>query len=131
MNIFELASRSALRFPSSRGPLTTEQLWGIPLKSKSGFDLDHVARSAYAEVQALDSTSFVDAEVSPAKADAELRMEIVKHVIASKQAAAKEAADASARRAEREKLLNILQNKKDEQLASLSIEELEARIAKA
>ena len=37
MNIFEYATRAKLRFASSRGDLTVEQLWDVPLRSTDGF----------------------------------------------------------------------------------------------
>lgn len=59
----------------------------------------------------------------------ELRLEILKHIRDVKQAEAKAVREASARRAEKERLLEIVAQKKQGQLAELSVEELEARIA--
>ena len=47
-NIFELATRKALRFGTERGPVTVEQLWQMPLQSKNLFDLDNVAKACNA-----------------------------------------------------------------------------------
>ena len=44
INIFEQASRAKLRFDSVKGQLVTEQLWDLPLQSKTNFDLDTVAK---------------------------------------------------------------------------------------
>jgi hypothetical protein len=42
----EYAVRNKLRFSSSRGELTAEQLWDVPLRSKDGLDLNAVAQTA-------------------------------------------------------------------------------------
>ena len=42
MNLFEIASRKKLRIPTTKGDLTVEQLWDLPLKS-TGLSLDKIA----------------------------------------------------------------------------------------
>ena len=44
-NIFEYATRSKLRFQSSHGVLTVEQLWEVPLRSKAGDDKPERSKS--------------------------------------------------------------------------------------
>ena len=58
-NIFETATRKALRFGTERGPVTVEQLWQMPLQSKNLFDLDNVAKSCNAKVKSFAEESFV------------------------------------------------------------------------
>lgn len=128
MNLFEQATRQALRFPSARGPLTTEQLWELPLQAKNGFDLDNTAKAINAELRDEKEESFVDTGTSPARATLELKLEILKHIIAVKKAENTAARDQAARRAEKQRLLEIMQGKKDEALTNLSIEEIQARI---
>ena len=43
MNLFEIASRNKLRVPTTKGDLTVEQLWDLPLKSANGLSLDSIA----------------------------------------------------------------------------------------
>lgn len=129
MNIFELASKQALRFPSVRGELTTEQLWGMHLQSKSGFDLDSVAKTVNASLKSVTEESFVATTTNPAKTTLELKMEILKHVIAAKLVENEEARTRAANAVKKEKLLAILGDKQDEALKSLSPEELQAQIA--
>jgi hypothetical protein len=45
MNIFEQATRRAIRFESAKGDLSVEQLWDLPLQSRNQFDLDTVAKT--------------------------------------------------------------------------------------
>lgn len=127
-NIFEQATRTGIRFATSRGLISTEQLWAVPLTSKDGFDLDTVARAVNADLKGVTEESFVAVRPSPAKALHELRLEVVKHIIAVKLAEKQAANDAAARKAEKDKLVGLLADKQDEALKNLTPEELQARI---
>ena len=130
MNIFEIASKQKLRFSSIRGELTTEQLWDLPLQTRSGgFDLDTIAKDVNRSLKGVTDESFVSTKESPAKAKFELQLEILKYIIAVKMKAESDARDRAAKIAQKEKLLNILAEKEDDALKSLSSEELVKRIA--
>lgn len=130
-NLFEQATRRKLRFPSPRGPLTVEQLWDLPLQSKASpeFSLDAVARAVNADLKATAEESFVAPEANSANSTQQLMLDIVKHVIAVRIADNKAAESLSAKRAERQKLLGLLEKRKDEALESLTPEQIEARLA--
>lgn len=127
-NIFLQASRLKLRFPSSKGELTTEQLWDLPLSSKTGFDLDSVARAVYSQMNAVAEPSFVAVRSNPLKDKLELSLEIVKHVIATKMAENEVANKRAAAKAERDRLTAILADKQDADLRSLSADEIKRRL---
>ena len=127
MSIFEQASRAKLRFPSIKGELTTEQLWDIPLQSKTGFDLDNIAKAVNREVKAVTEESFVT-EVNPANTRLTLAFDVVRHVIAVKIKEASIAAERHNKIAERDKLLDILADKQDAALKQLSPEEIQKRL---
>ncbi len=129
ISIFERASRAKLRFVSIRGLLSVEDLWDLPLTSKTGFDIDSVAREANAQLKAAGEESFVSTKPNPAKALLELQMEIVKHVIAVRLQEQEAAKAKTERKAERERLLGALENKQEEALKGLTAEEIRARIA--
>lgn len=128
-NLFKYAAISKLRFPSVRGDLTVEQLWDLPLESKTGFDLDSVAKAVNKDLKSQAEESFVATTSNPAKGQLEAKLEIVKEVIADKIAASEARRLASARSAERQKLLDILHSKKVDELQGMSVEELEKRIS--
>jgi hypothetical protein len=128
MNIFERASIEKLRFPSCKGLLATEQLWDLPLSSKTGFDLDTVAKTVNAELKNAAEESFVATTHNPAKALLELQLEVVKHIIAARLAANEQARLRSARAEERAKLTDILADKQDAALRSLTTEEIHVRL---
>ena len=128
-NIFELATRKALRFGTERGPVTVEQLWQMPLQSKNLFDLDNVAKACNAKVKSFAEESFVTtASSNPAKAEAELALEVVKHIIAVKMAEAADAAQAAKKAETRQKILGIMAEKQDEALKGMSMDELKKQL---
>jgi acyl-CoA reductase-like NAD-dependent aldehyde dehydrogenase len=125
---FRFATRHKVRFISSRGELNVEQLWDVPLRSKDGFNLDAVAKTANKALKDLSEESFVSTSRTPAHERAEIVLEIVKHVIEvrlDEEAAAKKRA---ANKVEREKLLQILADKQVGKLSELSEKELQDRI---
>ncbi|BCY08634.1 hypothetical protein [Actinoplanes sp. L3-i22] len=128
MTIFETATREKFRYPSTKGLLTTEQLWELPLTAKSGFSLDDVAKAVNAELKAVTTESFVATETNPAKATLETKLEVVKHVIAVRIAEDQAAKAAAAKKLEKEKLVAVLGRKQDAVLENLTEAELLARI---
>lgn len=126
-DIFHYALRNKLRFKVQRGTITTEQLWDLPLNSRTGDSLEAVARDLYAEISSLPATPFT-ATAPVTQTHTERRLEVVKAVIADKQKEASARAEAALRAQEIERLRDALAQKKGEALASMSIEEIEARL---
>lgn len=129
-DIFKYAAQHKLRFPSARGDLTVEQLFQLPLKSQTGFDLDTVARTINGELKGVSEESFVeDTSADPRKQALTVSLDIVKDVIATKQAENRAALDKTRKSAERKKLLDVIAAKKDEKLSQSSLDELEKKLA--
>ena len=125
--MFEQATKLGLRFSTVRGDLTVEDLWNLPLTGKTRINLDDIAKGLNKELQSSEE-SFVETKT---KEDSilNLKFDIVKHIIKVKLEE-RDAAKLSAKKAqEREKLLQILASKQDEELNGLSKEEVEARLA--
>lgn len=128
MNLFEIASREAFRFTSNKGELTVEQLWQLPLQSKSGFDLDNVAKGINATIKTLAEESFVSS-ANPTTTVWQMKLDLVKHIIGVKLEELrinKAKVDNAALKA---KLTGILEEKQDVELQKLTPEEIRARIA--
>lgn len=126
--MFEYAARNKLRFTSIKGELTTEQLWDVPLRSQSGFDLDAIAKGAKRAFTTATEESFVNTERTPEHARLEAAFEIVKYVIGVKlqeEATAKKRAE---NKAEKEQLLKALAEKQEGKLSKMSEAELRRRI---
>jgi hypothetical protein len=128
--VFKFAAQYKLRFPSSRGDLTAENLFDLPLKSKSGFDLDTVARTIHAELKSMGEESFVeDPSDDPRKKTLEVSLSIVKDVIKTKQDENAARLNKLKRAEERKKLLDAIAAKKDDQLSQATLDELEKKLS--
>jgi len=128
-NIFEYATRNKLRFSSSRGDLTLEHLWDVPLRSTDGFNLDAVARAANKAWKDASEESFVATTRTASQNRLETALEIVKYVIQVKLSDEETAKRRKDNKLEKEKLLAILSEKQEGKLSALSEKELQRRIA--
>ena len=129
MNIFEYAARSKIRFQSTKGELTVEQLWDVPLRSRDDFNLNAVAKAANKAWKDISEESFVETTKTPEHVRRETALEIVKYVIDTKLAEENLAKLRADNKIEKEKLLEILAEKQDGKLSELSEKELRRRIA--
>ncbi len=125
MNKFEQASREGLRFSSSKGALTVEDLWDLPLTSARYVSLDTMAKTANKYLKETEEESFVNVKTT-SNTFAELRLDILKHIIAVKLTEMGAANEAIVNKAKKEKILAILANKQDAVLESQSEAELKA-----
>lgn len=128
-DIYKYAAQNTLRFGSVRGDLTVEQLFDLPLTSRSGFDLDTVAKGVNADLKECGEESFVSTAPNPRRRPLEIALELVKDVIKTKQEAAAAALARQHKAEERRKILDALTTKKDQALTAASVEELEAKLA--
>lgn len=122
--MFEQASRIKLRFKTAIGVLTVEDLWSLSL-----FKLDSVAKSLNKEVKESEEESFIS-EKSSENTLVNLRFDIVKHVIKLKLDEAKASKDKVEVEARRAKIMQVMANKQDSSLESLSMEELAEELKK-
>jgi hypothetical protein len=128
MNIFEQATRAKLRFDSPQGQLSVEDLWELPLTSTSSAkaNLDAIAiglQRALREVGEI--VSFVKPVVQKTN-DFQLRFDVVKHIIDVKVAERDAEAEAKSRREKKQRVLEIIESRKDEELRGKSLDELTA-----
>jgi hypothetical protein len=129
VNIFELATKQKLRFESLRGSLSTEDLWDLPLSAKNGVDLDTTARAINRDLKDVQEESFVDVKPNPQANSLALKLEVLKHIIAAKQADNAAAVARANRAAERQRLTALLDKKNEQELEGLSKEDILKRIA--
>lgn len=129
-DLYKFAAQNKLRFPTVRGLVTAEDLFDLPLTSKTGFDLNTVAKSVNANLKASSEEDFVSTTpADPKKKLLEVSLDILKDVIATKQAANAEAQARFQRAAQRQRILEALEAKKDQQLSQASIEDLQKQLA--
>ena len=128
-NLFLQATREKFRFESSKGDLSVEQLWDLPLTSRTGFDLDTVAKAVNANLKSSNEESFVNVSNNPAVSRLQAQLEVVKAIIEVKLAQAEAAKKRAEKAAERQRLMEVLHSKKDQELQGLSVEEIERRLS--
>lgn len=122
MNLFEIATREKYRFPY-KGQVGVEYLWDVPVT-----ELDGIFKALKVQEKKTDEEGLLSHKTS---ADTELgnKIEIVRYIFGVKMAEKAKREEAVKRKAEKEKLLEILSEKEDNALKSLSVDELRARIA--
>lgn len=127
VNIFERASQLKLRIATAAGNVIVEDLWDIQLTSSRSVSLDDIAKGLRRVIKDREEESFV---TKPSKANEELQLafDIVKHIIEVKLAEAEVARAKADNREKKQKLLQLIAEKKDEQLKTSSIEELQAQV---
>ena len=131
MNIFQQAAKIGLTFSSPSGPLTVAQLYDLPLTSRTkAISLDSVSADLLKRMEAEPRVSLVASSGRSTEGSLnDLRVEILKAIIADKQAEQVAAVNEEVRRTEKDQLRQALQERKNADLKVLSVEELEARLA--
>ena len=127
--MFEKALRKQYRYPTTVGQVTTEDLWKLPLTSRAGKPcLDDTAKTINRELKDKEEESFVTASAS-GNPELQEKLDIVKHVIHTKLEERQAAKVALERKAQKEKIMEIIATKKDQELQDKDVNELEAMLA--
>lgn len=121
--MFEEASKQKLRFNTTKGMITVEDLWDVPLLARSGQDLDSLAKSLNKAVKDSGEESFV-LKKNEVNSVLELKFEIVKRVIEVKIEEAEKREKTAENKATKERIMSIIDGKKDEALMGKSVDEL-------
>jgi hypothetical protein len=130
-NLFEIAARKAFRFKTPQGPLTTEQLFQLPLTSTAGrANLNDIAIGIADELDKTGARSFVTtAKTDPAKTELNEKLELVKFVIADREAANEAQRLKADKKARRDKILDAIEAAETRELGSKSASDLRAELA--
>lgn len=126
--MFEKASRLKIRFVTTKGDLSVEDLWDLPLTSERGVSLDGIARALNKKLKSTDDVSFV---VNVAKVDelAQLQFDIAKHIIDVRVAEAKALSDKRAKKEKKDALLALIAEKEGDAMKGLPLEDLRKQLA--
>lgn len=128
LSLFERAARLKLRFETSIGAITTEDLFDHPLTATHKVNLDDIARKLSRDLKESEVESFVDAP-SNANTQLQIKLDVVKRVIEIKIAERDAATTARLNKARREQLQELIADKQHVGLAAKSLEELQAELA--
>lgn len=121
-NIFEMATREKYRFPY-KGMITVEDMWDLSLQS-----LDSVFKSLNAQVRRNQEESLLKTKTDE---DIELdtKIAIIRYIVGVKQQEAADRLQAKEKKEKKQKLLDALNEKRDQKIKDMTEEELEKALA--
>jgi hypothetical protein len=121
--MFEKGTRQKLRFGSDKGLLMMEDLYDL-----TPAQLNVIAKRLNKDIKNAEEEDFLQ-EKSSADTKLKLAFDIVLHILNTKKDEAEKRKDYAVKKAEKERLLALLENKKNEKLASLSEDDIKKAIA--
>lgn len=120
--MFIVATKNKFRFPF-RGQISVEDLWDLSVEN-----LDCVYKTLNSQIKKANEESLLNTK-SREDEIVETQIEIVKYIVSVKQdEAARKVADKE-KRARKQRILEVLAAKEDEDLQNKSSEELQAMLA--
>jgi hypothetical protein len=122
--MFKQATKEKFRFSTGRGNITVEDLWDLPLN-----EIDVLAKKLNREVKDSAEESFIAKRTAETKR-LEARFEIVKAVIKERLEDIEVQESRVREKAKKERILSIIADKEDEELAGKSVEELKGMAEK-
>lgn len=124
MEIYKLASKTGLRFPTTQGMLSVEQLWTLKITA-----LSNLAKAAKKVLNKDndDELSFLD-DNTTVNVEDQLRFDIVKDIYLTKKAENEALRTAADKKAFEQKILMLIAEKQEDSLRGKTIEELEAML---
>lgn len=120
---FETATRRKLRFQTTKGNLSIEDLWDVPLTV-----LDEAYKGLSRQIREAEDDSLLAKRDSGVE-EASLKRDLVKHVVQVRQAEAEAKTARAARRQQAARVRELIAQKQDEALAGKSTDELNALLA--
>lgn len=121
--MYKKAIRAKLRFQTSKGLLTIEQLWGLTLT-----ELKNLIISLHETVKKVPSEdlSFLETETVQEESEDKMRFNIAVDVYKTKQQEAKDSREEASKKAYNQHIAEIIAEKEEADLRSKSIDELKA-----
>jgi hypothetical protein len=116
--MFEKATRLKLRF-DFKGTCTVEDLWDLPLE-----ELDTIFKKLMVEIKAKDEESLLNIQSRDTE-KLSLQIEIIKHIVKVRQEENQRALAEKDRADNKQKLMRLIAEKKEDNLRSLSVAKLE------
>lgn len=130
MSLFEKATREKVRFSTTYGDLSVEDLWDLPLvvSQQSRLCLDKIAIALNRDLKSSETESFVKAK-DPVTKNLKFKLDIVKHIIDVKMEEAENNEKRKARDSRRQELLDLKAQKRLELDKSKTLEEIDQELA--
>ena len=116
-NLFEIATRNRYRF-NYKGVMTVEDLWSLRVE-----DLDAIFKMLNRQKKTADEDSLLATKRAEDQ-DLANKIDIVRYIVSVKLAEAAERVSAAEKKAQRDKIMEIVAKKKDKALEDMGIEDL-------
>lgn len=120
--MFEVATRSKMRFPF-RGMITVEDLWDLSLEN-----LDAIFKNLNSQLKQVKEESLLSTKTKEDK-ELEVKIEIVKYIVNVKLEERESKLKEKAQKEQKQKIMEVLSAKQDEDLQNKSIDELQAMLS--
>ena len=121
-NMWLEALQKRLRF-EFKGLISTEDLFDLDMSS-----LDIIYQKLSKELREISGDSLLDNERADEIAWVQLKLDVVKHVFDIKKAEAEALRQKIANAEEKQRIMHIINEKENAELANLSIDELKAKL---
>jgi hypothetical protein len=117
-NLFEIAVRNKYRFPF-RGLVSVEDLWDLSVEN-----LDVIFKELNAQRKRTQEESLLGTKTAQDK-ELEVKIDIVKYIVSIKLDEAELRSKDKERKAQQQKIMEIIASKQDQALENMSLEELQ------
>ena len=117
INVFEIAARNKYRFPY-RGQISVEDMWDLSVT-----ELDKIFKTLNKQIKTAQEESLLETKTKEDEA-IENQIAIVRHIVSVKQKEANDRLKEKERKAQKQRIMEIMADKEDEALKSKSPEEL-------
>lgn len=117
INVFEIATRNKYRFPY-RGQISVEDMWDLSVS-----ELDKIFKTLNKQVKTAQEESLLETKTKEDET-IENQIAIVRHIVSVKQKEANDRLREKERKAQKQRIMEIMADKEAEALKSKSPEEL-------
>lgn len=123
INLFEVATRQGLRFPF-KGQISTEDLWTLSVEN-----LDTIFKTLNSEQKKVSEESLLNVKSSEDE-ELDTKIKIIKHIVSVKIEESNARLKEKEIKNQKQKLMELIEAKKDEGLQNKSLEELQEELNK-
>ena len=117
INVFEVATKNKYRFPY-RGQISVEDMWDLSVT-----ELDKIFKTLNKQAKTAQEESLLETKTKEDET-IENQIAIVRHIVSVKQKEANDRLKEKERKAQKQRIMEIMADKEDEDLKSKSTEEL-------
>ena len=124
MDLYKKANKTKLRFETSKGILSTEQLWDLPVAT-----LNELAVSLDEQYKDSGGKSFIPNQTTtPKDKTIKLQLDVVIDILESKVKDQEKASKANETRLHNKRIAELIEKRKEGDMENLTVEELEKMI---